>query len=126
MDTRVNPYRLLSIDEGEVHILRNAGGILTDDIVRSLIVSQRLLSTREILIIQHTECGMCTFEGEQFKDEIQHETGIRPHFDMGTFKDVFDSVKKSVQALNLNPLLLKDTVVRGYVYDVGADALVEI
>lgn len=126
MDTRINPYRLLNLREGEVHIMRNAGGIVTDDILRSLIISQRLLNTREILILQHTECGMCTFDGEEFKDELQKETGIRPPYDMGTFRDVYKNVRSDVISLRHNRLLRQDTVVYGLVYDVDSDVLVDV
>lgn len=126
MDTRINPYRILNLSEGEVHLLRNAGGVITNDIIRSILISQRLLNTREVLIIQHTKCGMATFEGEQFKDEIELETDERPDFDMCTFTDVYDNVKESLKLLHDNPFLTRTTHIRGFVYDVDKDRLTEV
>ena len=126
MDTRINPYRILNLAEGEVHLLRNAGGVITNDIIRSILISQRLLNTREVLIVQHTKCGMATFEGEQFKDEIELETDQRPDFDMCTFKDVYDNVRESLQLLHDNPFLNRTTHIRGFVYDVDEDQLAEV
>ena len=126
MDTRINPYRLFNLDEGEVHILRNAGGVITDDVIRSLIVSQRKLNTTEILVLQHTQCGMATFDGEEFKDELQRETNVRPHFDIHTFEDVYDNVVESVKQIQASPFLGRTTHVKGFVYDVIEDKLVEV
>ena len=126
MDTRINPYRILNLAEGEVHLLRNAGGVITDDIIRSILISQRLLNTQEILIVQHTKCGMATFEGEQFKDEVELETHQRPPFDMCTFKNVYDNVRASLRLLRDNPFLTRTAHIRGYVYDVDEDRLTEV
>lgn len=122
----MNPYRLLNLQEGEVHILRNAGGVVTDDMVRSLLISQKLLNTTEILIIQHTRCGMVTFNDSELKDEIERETGTRPEFDLGAFEDVFENVEKSVRLLRRNQFLTRSTEIRGFVYDVDEDILQEV
>lgn len=126
MDTRINPYRIFNLNEGEVHLLRNAGGVITNDTIRSILISQRLLNTREILVVQHTKCGMATFDGEQLKDEIEHEIHQRPHFDMYTFEDVHENVKVSLQLLHENPFLTRTTHIRGFVYDVDDDRLDEV
>ena len=126
MDTRINPYRILNLTEGEVHLLRNAGGVITNDIIRSILISQRFLNTREVLLVQHTKCGMATFEGEQFKDEIELETDQRPDFEMCTFKDVYDNVRESLQLLHDSPFLTRTTHIRGFVYDVDEDRLTEV
>ena len=126
MDTRINPYRIFNLSEGEVHLLRNAGGVITDDTIRSILISQRLLNTKEILIVQHTKCGMATFDGEQLKEEIEHEIHQRPQFDMCTFEDVYQNVKVSLQLLHENPFLTRTTHVRGFVYDVDDDRLDEV
>lgn len=126
MDTRINPYRIFNLSEGEVHLLRNAGGVITDDIVRSILISQRLLNTCEVLIVQHTKCGMATFDGEQFKDDVERETSQRPEFEMCTFEDVYENVKSSLQILHDNVFLTRTSHIRGFVYDVDHDRLEEV
>ena len=126
MDTRINPYRILNLEEGEIHTLRNGGGVITEDIIRSLVVSQRKLNTREILVLQHTKCGMTTFIGDELKDEIERETGQRPTFDMLTFEDVYKNVAISVKQLRANPFLLTKDAIRGFVYDVDTDRVEEV
>ena len=126
MDTRINPYRILNLTEGEVHLLRNAGGVITDDVIRSILISQRFLNTTEVLLMQHTKCGMSTFDGETFSDEIEHETHHRPNFPMETFNDVHDNVRESLRKLRKNPFLTRTTEIRGFVYDVDHDRLEEV
>lgn len=126
MDTRINPYRIFNLSEGEVHLLRNAGGVVTDDVIRSILISQRLLNTREVLVVQHTQCGMATFDGEQFKDDVERETHQRPEFEMCTFDSVYDNVAASLQMLRDNVFLTRTTHIRGFVYDVDTDRLNEV
>ena len=126
MDTRINPYRIFNLSEGEVHLLRNAGGVVTNDVIRSILISQRLLNTREVLVVQHTKCGMATFDGEQFKDEVERETHHRPEFEMCTFENVYDNVEASLQMLRDNTFLTRTTHIRGFVYDVDLDRLEEV
>ncbi|MYD42743.1 MAG: carbonic anhydrase [Gammaproteobacteria bacterium] len=126
MDTRINPYRIFNLREGEVHILRNAGGILTDDVIRSLLISQKLLNTNEILVVQHTKCGMVTFNDEELAKEIEAETTIRPSFEFGSFTDVYENVADSIVRLRKEKFLWRTTSVRGFVYDVDSDKLKEV
>ena len=126
MDTRINPYRIFNLAEGEVHLLRNAGGVITNDVIRSILISQQLLNTREVLVVQHTKCGMATFDGEQFKDDVEKETQVRPEFELCTFKDVYENVESSLRMLYENALLSRTTHVRGFVYDVDNDLLEEV
>ena len=126
MDTRINPYRIFNLQEGEVHLLRNAGGVITNDVIRSIVISQRLLNTREVIIVQHTKCGMATFDGEQLKDEVERESRHRPDFDMCTFNDVYENVKTSLVTLRNNAFLTRTTCIRGFVYDVDKDRVDEV
>ncbi len=126
MDTRINPYRILNLSEGDVHILHNAGGIITDDILRSLIISQRLLNTIEFILIPHTKCDMKTFKEDEVKVETKREIGEQPNFEFGTFKDVHENVDRSIVALKQNPFLTCTVEVHGFVYDVDLDQLEEV
>lgn len=126
MDTRINPYRIFNLSEGEVHLLRNAGGVVTNDVIRSILISQRLLNTREVLVVQHTKCGMATFDGEEFKDDVERETHQRPEFEMCTFEDVYENVRTSLKLLHTNVFLTRTTHIRGFVYDVDHDRLDEV
>ena len=126
MDARLETGRLLGLEPGEAHVIRNAGGIVTDDVVRSLTISQRKLATREIMVVQHTKCGMVTFSGEEFRDELERETGDRPGFEMGTFSDLEQSVRDSVAKLKACPFLLHLETVRGFVYEVESGRLREV
>ena len=126
MDTRINPYRIFNLKEGEVHLLRNAGGVISTDVIRSILVSQRLLNTTEVIVVQHTKCGMATFDGERFKDEIERETHLRPDFEMYTFEDVYENVKASLHVLHDSAFLTQTTNIRGFVYDVDHDHLEEV
>ena len=126
MDARLVTGRLLGLSEGDVHVLRNAGGIVTEDTLRSLTISQRLLGTREVMIVQHTRCGMATFEGEAFRSEIEAETGVRPPFEMGTFSDLETSVRDSMKKVKTCPFLPHTDQVRGFVYAVESGRLTEV
>jgi len=126
MDARIDVHRLLGLREGEAHILRNAGGVVTDDVLRSLIISQRLLGTREIMLILHTECGMLTFRDDELRAQIQAETGIRPPFAFEAFRDLEEEVRQSLRRLRSCPFLPHRESVRGFIYDVRTGRLREV
>jgi carbonic anhydrase len=126
MDARLNPYGLLGLQEGDAHVIRNAGGVITDDEIRSLAISQRLLGTEEILLIHHTDCGMLTFTDDEFKRSIQDDTGIKPEWAAEAFADLDEDVRQSLARVKASPFIpLKDSV-RGFVYDVETGALREV
>src|SRR6188472_2246024 len=118
MDARIVPSRLLGIHEGDAHVIRNAGGVITDDEIRSLAISQRLLGTEEIILIHHTDCGMLTFTDDDFKRAIQEETGIRPSWSVETFSDLEEDVRQSIARIQASPFIPRKESVRGFVYDV--------
>lgn len=126
MDTRIDTGKLLGVEEGEVHVLRNAGGVVTDDVLRSLVISQHFLDTREIVLVQHTECGMLSFDGAKFKDELEGRVGQRPEFDFHTFSDLKANVRASIRRVESCPFLLHTDSVRGFVYDVKTGSLKEV
>ena len=126
MDARLNVGALLGISEGDAHVLRNAGGVVTDDVIRSLMISQRLLGTREIMLIHHTDCGMATFTDEDLKDEIQRETGTRPPFAMKAFSDLEADLRKSIEQVKASPFIPHSDRVRGFVYEVESGRLREV
>src|SRR5450631_2838076 len=126
MDARLNPYGLLGLTEGDAHVIRNAGGVITDDEVRSLVISQRLLGTREIILIHHTDCGMLTFTDDAVKAQIQADTGIRPAFALESFPDLDDDVRQSIARIKASPFIPHRDQVRGFVYDVHTGALREV
>jgi carbonic anhydrase len=126
MDARIKVFDVFGLRHGEVHILRNAGGIVTDDIIRSLAVSQRKLQTREVLVMQHTSCGLATFTDDEFKDELQEDTGLRPPWAIETFREVKDSVRQSVERVRRSPFLPHTDAVRGLIYDVRTAELTEV
>ena len=126
MDARVDPARALGIAEGDAHVIRNAGGVVTDDVIRSLVISQRLLGTREILVVHHTECGMATFRDDDLKADIEAETGLRPPFALEAFPDIEADVLQSVRRIKASPYLLAKDQVRGFVYDVRSRRLREV
>ena len=126
MDARIDPVLLLGIEPGDVHVLRNAGGVVTDDVVRSVAVSQRKLGTSEVLLVQHTGCGMATFTDEAFTAELTAAAGRRPTWRPGTFGDPAASVAEGVRRLRADPFLRTGTVVRGFVVDVRTFALQEV
>ena len=126
MDARLNVYGLLGLEEGDAHVIRNAGGVITEDEVRSLAISQRLLGTEEIVLIHHTDCGMLTFTDDEFKASIQDETGIKPQWAAESFTDVDRDVRQSLARVQLSPFIpLKDKV-RGFVYEVETGVLREV
>lgn len=126
MDARLETGVALGLTEGDAHVIRNAGGIVTDDVLRSLTISQRMLDTREVMIIQHTRCGMMTFDGAAFSDELENETGARPSFEIGTFKDLEEEVRHSVARVRSCPFLPHTGSVRGFVFEVETGSLREV
>ena len=126
MDARLETGALLGLEEGDAHVIRNAGGVVTDDVIRSLTISQRLLETRDIMLIHHTDCGMLTFTDAELKEAIQKETGIRPPFAMDTFSDLDDDVRQSIARIKASPFVPHKDTIRGFVYDVKTGRLREV
>ena len=126
MDARLNPYGLLGLAEGDAHVIRNAGGVITDDEVRSLVISQRLLGTREIILIHHTDCGMLTFTDDELTAQIEADTGLRPGWAPGSFRDPAEDVRASLARIAANPFIPHKDSVRGFVYSVTEGTLTEI
>jgi carbonic anhydrase len=126
MDARLNPYALLGLQEGDAHMIRNAGGVVTDDGIRSLAISQRLLGTEEIVLIHHTDCGMRTFTDDAFKRSIQDETGIKPEWAAEAFDDLDEDVRQSLARIRASPFIPRKESVRGFVYDVETGRLREV
>lgn len=126
MDSRMDMFRMLGLAHGDAHIIRNAGGAVTDDVIRSLALSQRKLGTREIVVIQHTECGLLGLDEQQYKSEIEAETGVRPGWAVESFTDVRANVRQSLARLQLTPFLVDRHHVRGFVYDVHTGRLEEV
>jgi carbonic anhydrase len=126
MDARLNPYGLLGLQEGDAHVIRNAGGVVTDDEIRSLAISQRLLGTEEIVLIHHTDCGMLTFTDDEFKQSVLDETGIKPEWAAESFADLDVDVRQSLARIQASPFIPKKDSVRGFVYDVHTGALREV
>ena len=126
MDARLNPYGILGLSEGDAHIIRNAGGVVTDDEIRSLSISQRLLGTEEIILIHHTECGMLTFTDDSFRADLQSETGIKPPWSPESFTDLEDDVRSSIGRIKASPFIPRKDAVRGFVYDVHTGRLREV
>ena len=126
MDARLNVYGLLGLAEGEAHVIRNAGGAVTDDTIRSLAISQRLLGTREIILIHHTECGMLTFTDDGFRAAIEEETGIRPPWAAEAFSDLDEDVRQSMNRIKTSPFVPHTDEVRGFVFDVATGRLTEV
>src|SRR5262245_50703602 len=126
MDARLNVYGILGLAEGEAHVIRNAGGVVTDDEIRSLAISQRLLGTNEIILIHHTDCGMLTFTDDDFKRSIQDETGIKPEWAAEAFPDLDEDVRQSVARIKASPFIPHRDAVRGFVFDVATGLLKEV
>src|ERR1700760_2380228 len=126
MDARLDVHSLLGIKEGEAHVIRNAGGVVTDDAIRSLAISQRLLGTTEILLIHHTDCGMLTFTDDDFKASIQKDTGIKPDWAAEAFGDLDEDVRQSIARIKVSPFIPHKESVRGFVFDVGTGKLREV
>src|SRR5216683_1904110 len=123
MDARLNVYGILGLGEGEAHVIRNAGGVVTEDQIRSLAISQRLLGTREIILIHHTDCGMLTFTDDAFKAGIQEETGIKPEWAAESFFDLDTDVRQSIARIKASPFVPHTDAVRGFVFDVETGKL---
>lgn len=126
MDARLNPYGLLGLSEGDAHIIRNAGGVVTEDAIRSLAISQRLLGTEEIVLIHHTDCGMLTFRDDEFRRQIQEDTGIKPGWAAEAFDDLEADVRQSIERIKASPFIPRKDNVRGFVYDVETGHLDEV
>ena len=126
MDARLNPYGALGLKEGDAHVIRNAGGVVTDDEIRSLAISQRLLGTEEIILVHHTDCGMLTFTDDQFKRQIQDEVGIKPTWSAEAFGDLDEDVRQSIARIKASPFIPRKDSVRGFVYDVSNGRLREV
>ena len=126
MDARLNVYAILGRQEGEAHVIRNAGGVVTEDEIRSLAISQRLLGTREIILIHHTDCGMLTFTDDEFKRSIQDETGLKPAWSAEAFPDLDEDVRQSVKRIVSSPFVPHTDSVRGFVFDVATGRLNEV
>lgn len=126
MDARLQVYEILGLDVGDSHIIRNAGGVVTDDVIRSIAISQRKLGTREIVLIHHTDCGMLTFTDDEFKAELEQETGIKPAWAAEAFTDLDGDVRQSMARIRASPFIPIRDAVRGFVYDVHTGALREI
>jgi carbonic anhydrase len=126
MDARLDVHKILGLQEGDAHVIRNAGGVITDDEIRSLAISQRLLGTTEIVLIHHTDCGMLTFSDDELKQQIQEDVGIKPHFSMESFSDLEEDVRQSIARIQANPFVPNKDSVRGFVYEVETGRLREV
>ena len=126
MDARLNVYAILGLGDGEAHAIRNAGGVITDDEIRSLAISQRLLGTREIILIHHTDCGMLTFTDDAFKRSIQDETGVKPSWGAEAFPDLDEDVRQSIGRIKASPFVPHKGAIRGFVFDVATGKLNEV
>jgi carbonic anhydrase len=126
MDARLNVYGALGLREGDAHVIRNAGGVATDDAIRSLVISQRLLGTREIILIHHTDCGMLTFRDDEVKAAIEADTGLRPPFALEAFPDPAQDVRQSIRRITASPFVPHRDSVRGFLYEVATGRLREV
>jgi carbonic anhydrase len=126
MDARLNVYGALGLSEGDAHVIRNAGGVVTDDEIRSLAISQRLLGTEEIILIHHTDCGMLTFKDDDFKESIERETGIKPEWAAEAFGDLEGDVRQSIARIKASPFIPRKDSIRGFVYEVETGKLREV
>jgi carbonic anhydrase len=118
MDSRMDIFEMLGLAHGDAHVIRNAGGVVTDDVIRSLVLSQRLLGTREIILLHHTDCGMQRLVDDALKDEIEAETGVRPSWATESFKDPYDNLRQSIRRLHVSPFIQHKEHIRGFVYRV--------
>src|ERR671912_1168363 len=126
MDARLDIYGMLGLQEGDAHVIRNAGGVITDDEIRSLAISQRLLGTHEIILIHHTDCGMLTFSDDELKQQIQEDVGMKPHFSMESFSDLEEDVRQSIARVQNSPFIPNKDSVRGFVYEIETGRLREV
>lgn len=123
MDARLDVYRLLGLEPGDAHVIRNAGGVVTEDVIRSLLISQRLLGTRQIMLVHHTGCGMLTFQDDEVKRDVYESTGLRPAFALESFEDPFQEVRQSIARIEASPFLTGTESVSGFVFDVQTGRL---
>ena len=126
MDARLDVHKILGLSEGDAHVIRNAGGVVSDDAIRSLVISQRLLGTRAIVLIHHTDCGMLTFRDDAVKDAIEADTGLRPAFSMEAFGNLEKDVRQSISRIQASPFIPHKDQVRGFVYDCSTGRLNEV
>src|SRR5207249_2742890 len=126
MDARLDVHKILGLNEGDAHVIRNAGGVATDDAIRSLVISQRLLGTDEIILIHHTDCGMLTFTDDEVKKKIQSETGIKPQFALEAFPNLDEDVRQSMARIKASPFVSRKGAIRGFVYDITTGRLREV
>jgi len=126
MDARLNPSDLLGLENGDAHVIRNAGGVITDDEIRSLAISQRLLGTEEIILIHHTDCGMLTFHDDEFRRQIQDDVGIKPPWTAESFPDLEEDVRQSKARIEASPFVPRKESIRGFIYDVQTGRLQEV
>ena len=126
MDARLDVHKILGLSEGDAHVIRNAGGVVSDDAIRSLVISQRLLGTTAIVLIHHTDCGMLTFRDDDVKDAIEADTGLRPAFSMEAFGNLEQDVRQSISRIQANPFIPNKDQVRGFVYDCATGRLNEV
>ncbi|QXC61839.1 carbonic anhydrase [Aquihabitans sp. G128] len=126
MDARLDPAKALGLQEGDAHVIRNAGGVASQDALRSLVISQRLLGTEEIVLIHHTDCGMLTFHDDEVKDQILADTGLSPSYALEAFPDADDDVRQSIARIKADPFIPKTDAVRGFVYEVETGKLREV
>lgn len=126
MDARIETGRLLGLEEGDAHVIRNAGGVVTDDVIRSLAISQRLLGTSEIVLVHHTDCGMLTFQDDAVKADIERDTGVRPPFALEAFPNLDEDVRQSIRRIQASPFIPHKDNIRGFIYDVKTGRLNEV
>ena len=126
MDARLNPYGVLGLREGDAHVIRNAGGVVTDDAIRSLAISQHLLGTEEVILIHHTGCGMLTFSDEDFTSKLEQDAGERPDWPVETFGDLDEDVRESIARVRTSPFVPRKDSVRGFVYEIETGRLREV
>jgi carbonic anhydrase len=126
MDARLDPHALLGLSEGDAHVIRNAGGVITDDEIRSLAISQRLLATEEIMLIHHTDCGMLTFRDDEFRRQVQDDTGIKPEWAAEAFDDLEEDVRQSIARIKASPFIPHKATVRGFIFEVESGRLREV
>jgi carbonic anhydrase len=126
MDARLDVHKIRGLQEGDAHVIRNAGGVITDDEIRSLTISQRLLGTREIILIHHTDCGMLTFSDDELKAQIHEDVGMKPHFSMESFSDLEEDVRQSMRRIQSSPFIPRKESVRGFIYEVESGRLREV
>ncbi len=126
MDSRIDTFAILGLGNGDAHIIRNAGGIITDDVIRSLCLSQRFMGTKEIILVHHTDCGLQSVDEAAFRDELNAELGVKPWWSLEAFSDPFDDVRQSIQRLYMTPFVAHKEHIRGFVYDVTTGLLDEV